>query len=113
MSKMNGLSPHPLMHTGPTSQNFPRVLFFGSRFRAPRAVFRLVLENETVVRPDQLVDLLPLVHLLRRYDDASRRIGEAARARATRELSVEAAMCYWAVLLAEVGALQRRGGFAF
>jgi len=74
---------------------------------------RLVLENKTVVRPDQLVDLLPLVHLLRRYDDASRRIGEAARARATRELSVEAAMCYWAVLLAEVGALQRRGGFAF
>ena len=74
---------------------------------------RLVLENETVVRPDQLVDLLPFVKILRRYDDASRRIGEAARARATRELSVEAAMCYWAVLLAEVGALQRRGGFSF
>lgn len=74
---------------------------------------RLVLENETVVRPHQLVDLLPWVGLLRRYDDASRRIGEAARARATRELSLEAAMCYWAVLLAEVGALQRRGGFVF
>ena len=74
---------------------------------------RLVLENETVVRPDELVDLLPWVGLLRRYDDASRRIGEAARARATRELSVEAAMCYWAVLLAEVGELQRIGGFAF
>ena len=74
---------------------------------------RLVLENETVVRPGELVDLLPWVGLLRRYDDASRRIGEAARARATRELSVEAAMCYWAVLLAEVGALQRRGGFSF
>ena len=71
---------------------------------------RLVLENETVVRPHQLVDLLPFVKILRRYDDASRRIGEAARARATRELSVEAAMCYWAVLLAEVGALQRIGG---
>ena len=50
---------------------------------------------------------------MRRYDNISRRIGEAARARATRELSVEAAMCYWAVLLAEVGALQRIGGFAF
>ena len=74
---------------------------------------RLVLENETVVRPDQLVDLLPFVKILRRYDDASRRIGEAARARATSELSVEAAMCYWAVLLAEVGELQRIGGFAF
>ena len=44
---------------------------------------------------------------------AARRIGEAALNRATRELSVEAAMCYWAVLLAEVGALQRRGGFRF
>ena len=74
---------------------------------------RLVLENETVVRPDQLVDLLPFVKILRRYDKESKRIGEAARARATRELSVEAAMCYWAVLLAEVGALQRRGGFTF
>ena len=74
---------------------------------------RLVRANETVVRPDELVDLLSLVPLLRRYDNESRRIGEAARARATRELSVEAAMCYWAVLLAEVGELQRRGGFAF
>ncbi len=74
---------------------------------------RLVLENETVVRPDQLVDLLPFVKILRRYDNESKRIGEAARARATRELSVEAAMCYWAVLLAEVGALQRIGGFSF
>ena len=74
---------------------------------------RLVLENETVVRPDQLVDLLPFVKILRRHDDESKRIGEAARARATRELSVEAAMCYWAVLLAEVGELQRRGGFSF
>ncbi len=60
-----------------------------------------------------MVDLLPFVKILRRYDDASRRIGEAARARAMRELSVEAAMCYWAVLLAEVGELQRIGGFAF
>ena len=70
---------------------------------------RLVRANETVLRPNDLPELLPLVKYVRSRDDDARRMAEFTQERALRELSVEAAMCYWAVLLAEVAELQRLG----
>ena len=70
---------------------------------------RLVVPNETVLRPRSVDDLAETVAFLRTHDDVARAIGERSRARAVADLSVDAALCYWATLLSEVAALQARG----
>lgn len=66
--------------------------------------------NVTFVQPPNIDALAETVTLLRNDDAAARRIAAAGLAWAQRELTQEAAWCYWAHLVDLLAALERKGG---
>jgi len=67
-------------------------------------------DGENVVKPPTVHNLPQVVAGLKDDGDRARRIAAAGLKWANRELTMDAAVCYWAYVLAQTAVLERKGG---
>lgn len=82
---------------------------YGDDVRYEEFFYDRLEPNVTIYRPDSVDDLADAVAFLRSHDEFAREVGRRSQAFALRELGADAALCYWAALVAEVARLQDRG----